>query len=102
MVPRVPCSEPHDSEAFKSILLPDGDFPGNEAVSDAADEACIAAFGEFVGIDYFESTDIDINWYVPTAGSWSNGDREILCLVVEIDAEGQLIKSTGSLEGAAR
>src|SRR4051812_23767218 len=28
----VPCSKPHDSEAYKSIKMTDGDFPGAEAV----------------------------------------------------------------------
>ena len=50
--PIVPCSKPHDSEAYKSILMKDGDFPGEEAVKTQADQGCADAFPDFVGIPY--------------------------------------------------
>ena len=94
--PIVPCSQPHDSEAYKSIIMADGDFPGDDAVTSQADEGCAAAFPDFVGISYDDSH-LNISYYYPTSDSWTNGDREILCTVYD---DG--VKTTGTLKGAAR
>lgn len=95
-VPIIACSEPHDSEAIASIILPDGDFPGQDAVIAQADEDCLTEFESFVGIAFTEST-LGYAYYYPTSQSWASGDREILCLVY--DPASQV---SGSLEGAAR
>lgn len=95
-VPVVACSEPHDSEAYASVLMEDGEFPGDEAVSQRAGDECTAAFAGFVGLD-FAASELDFAFYYPTESSWAQGDREILCLVV--DPAG---RSTGSLAGVAR
>jgi Septum formation len=95
-VKAVDCTEPHDSEAFKSISMDDGEFPGETAVDEAAVSGCTAAFAGFVGLDY-ESSAFDFSYYFPTEGSWGEGDREILCLIVDPNG-----KTTGSLEGAAK
>jgi len=94
--PIVPCSKPHDSEAYKSILMKDGDFPGEEAVKTQADQGCADAFPDFVGIPYDDSK-LSISYYFPTTDSWSNGDREILCTIYD---DG--VKTTGTLKGAKR
>lgn len=95
-VKAVDCTEPHDSEAFKSIDMDDGDFPGDTAVEDAAVSGCTEAFAGFVGLDY-ETSLLDFSYYTPTEAGWGGGDREILCLVIDPDG-----KTTGSLEGAAK
>jgi hypothetical protein len=95
-VAKIDCSEPHDSEAYASIMIDDGDFPGEQAVTDQAAADCTTEFNSFVGVDYQDS-ELDFAYYYPTEESWANGDREILCLIV--DPEG---KATGTLEGAAR
>lgn len=95
-VPIVPCSEVHEAEAYASHLMGDGDFPGDEAVFAAADEACLAEFDDFIGLPYEESL-IELTYYHPTAASWADGDREILCLAT--DPAGP---TTGSLVGAQR
>ncbi|MEP6843342.1 MAG: septum formation family protein [Pseudolysinimonas sp.] len=94
--PIVPCSKPHDSEAFKSVLMKEGKFPGEDAVKAQADEGCAAAFAAFAGISYNDS-DLKISYYFPTSDSWANGDREILCTIYD---DG--VKTTGTLKGAAR
>jgi hypothetical protein len=100
-VPTVDCAEPHDSEVYDSVQLPDGDFPGDQAVTDQGFDACEAPFGTFVGVAYADST-LDYSIYSPTEDGWANGDREVLCIVFDIDADGNPIQSTGSLAGAAR
>jgi hypothetical protein len=100
-VPTVDCAEPHDSEAYASIMMDDGDFPGDQAVEDQAVADCTTEFNSFVGVDYQDSA-LDFAYYYPTEESWANGDREILCLIVDVDADGNPIQSTGSLENAGR
>lgn len=95
-VPTIDCAEPHDSEAYSSIIIPDGDYPGEDAVLSQADTECAADFASYVGIAYEEST-LGYAYYYPTQQSWDSGDREILCLVY--DPAGQV---TGSLAGTAK
>jgi hypothetical protein len=94
--PIVPCSQPHDSEAYKSITMKDGAFPGADAVTTQADAGCAAAFPDFIGVAY-DNSSLKISYYFPTKDSWANGDREILCTVYD---DG--VKTTGTLKGAAR
>lgn len=95
-VPTVSCATPHDSEAYASIIMDAGAFPGAQAVTDKATASCAAQFNTFVGIDYTLSK-LEFAYYYPTEQSWANGDREILCLID--DPKGQ---TTGSLKGSAR
>lgn len=93
----VPCAEPHDNEVIALFDLPDGDFPGEDAVEAAADEGCTARFADYVGSSY-ESSELVIWPLWPTEGSWDNmDDREIVCSVY--DPSGLL---TGSIKGSAR
>lgn len=96
-VPIVPCDQPHEDEVYYSYDLPDGDYPGEDAIIADADTECIAQFGDFVGIDYDDST-LDYWPMYPTTESWDGGDREVLCIAW--DSSGA--KLTGSLRGAAR
>ena len=92
----IDCETAHDSEAFKSVIFADGDFPGATAVATQAVSECTSAFTSFVGLDY-ESSSLDFSYYYPTEESWALSDREILCLIV--DPKG---KTTGTLEAAAK
>ena len=94
--PIVPCAEPHNSEAYKSVQMTDGAFPGDDAVTTQANEACAAAFPAFIGIAYDDSN-LSISYYFPTKESWANGDREIMCTVYD---DG--VKTTGTLKNAKR
>lgn len=95
-VPTVDCAQPHDSEAFASILMTDAAFPGADAVKKQSETGCTAKFNTFVGVDYGTSK-LDYSYYYPTAESWAQNDREILCLIAD-----PAKKTTGSLKGAAR
>jgi hypothetical protein len=99
-VPVVDCEQPHLAEAYHAEELPDGDYPGLESVKSTAVDVCLAHFEEFAGISYDASQRLDFAWYYPTEGSWSNGDHEILCLMLQIDpATGNPVQTTGTLEG---
>lgn len=94
-VEAVPCSEPHDNEVFHTFDLPDGAFPGADAIDEAAFGGCLPAFEQYVDVSYQESS-LDISYLSPTAESWDRGDREIACLLYDLNLE----KLTGSMKGA--
>ncbi|WP_017610851.1 septum formation family protein [Nocardiopsis xinjiangensis] len=95
-VPKVDCGEPHDFEVFHATDLSGGDtFPGEEEAAGLADEACIDAFEDFVGVEW-ESSTLEYTTLFPTAEGWEDhDDREALCLV--LDPAGQ---TEGTLENA--
>lgn len=96
-VAAVPCSQPHESEVYARFDLPDGPFPGDPAVSRAAEERCTTEFASYVGKPLAEST-LEFYTFQPTESSWTaQSDREVLCVIS--DPAGP---STSSLKGAAR
>jgi hypothetical protein len=95
-VESVDCAEPHDNEVY-AVYDYDGDeYPGEEAMTAAADEGCEARFEDYVGIGYFDS-ELYSTHLTPTQDSWDEGDREIVCVLYEPG-----VKLEGSMEGAAR
>ncbi len=94
-VDALPCAEPHDNEIYHTFDLPDGDFPGDAAIDEAAFGQCLPAFETYVGTAW-ESSSLDISYLSPTLDSWKSGDREIACLLYDVN----LAKLTGSMEGA--
>ncbi len=92
----VECSVPHYAEAYAQFDLPEGAYPGEDAVTSAAEEGCDAEFTGFVGMDYQESV-LEVFYYYPTEDTW-DVDRGVVCII--IDPSGEPV--TGSLEGANR
>ncbi len=101
-VPAVPCTGPHDMEAFFSYDLEEGDFPGDDAVSKLADTKCGTEFEKFAGISFDDSASLNYNFLIPTSGSWDGGDREVLCVIYDEDEAGTMKPTTGTLKGAKR
>lgn len=96
-VPVVPCTEPHDEEAYFEGILEGESFPGDEVVQTQADEICYGAFQTFAGIAYEES-ELDYYPYTPTELGWNEaGDRVVSCIIYDPSAQ-----TTGSLKAAAR
>ncbi len=94
----VPCEEPHDSEVYHAFMLPDGPFPGEDAVFALVDEGCYAAFAPFVGHDY-ETSVFDFGAIYPSSESWTAvDDREVLCTIAHFDGT----PKTGSARDAGR
>lgn len=95
-VPVVPCADAHTGEVFGETTLPEGDYPGEEAVSTAADDFCLPAFTDFVGLTYDESI-YQYFPFTPTSEGWTVGaDRVIQCVIVTEEPV------TASLQGAAQ
>ncbi len=92
------CDQPHGIEimAVFDIDLPAYDA---EAISAAGQEGCLAAFDAYMGISYEESW-YELDWLQPSVGSWSGGDREVVCVVFPYDDA--IAQSTGSAQGTGR
>jgi hypothetical protein len=95
-VPSIPCSEPHDNEVFH-VARYSGSTYSVEEIGEFADRVCYGAFGPYVGRSY-ETSVIDFTWFIPTPGSWSQGDREITCIAFHMNLE----KLRGSVRGSGR
>lgn len=92
------CDDAHDNEVYmtwelESDQFPGGAYPGDEAMIETADGGCVTYFETWVGTPVDE-TSLYFFPYYPSAQSWANGDREVVCLAY--DTNGPV---TGSLEG---
>jgi hypothetical protein len=94
-LPIVDCDEPHDNEAYAVFDLPDGVFPGDDALYVEGLDRCLPLFEGYVGSSY-ETSRLDIFPITPVAEGWADGDREIICALYDID----LAKLTGSMRGS--
>ena len=97
-VEAISCDEPHGIEIYHlfDIDLPDFDA---DAVNQLAAEGCDEAFDPYAGISYEESW-YDYDGLLPTAGSWSSGDREVVCFLFPYDPA--VTESVGSAQGQGR
>ena len=95
-VTAIPCAEPHDNEFYHSFNLSHASFPGDDPIYEEAMTGCIDNFKGFVGVEY-DSSILDVTTYYPTAESWIEGDREVLCGVFHTEYK----KLHGSAKGIA-
>ncbi|MGF1599572.1 MAG: septum formation family protein [Acidimicrobiales bacterium] len=94
----VPCGDEHEFELYHRFDLPDGDYPGSEALEDRWLQGCLAEFEAFVGVSFDESM-LDISGIIPTERTWTElDDREVLCSVTPLD-DSPLV---GSVRGTLR
>lgn len=87
----VPCDDPHDGEVYYEFELDEGEWPGDAAVSTAAEEGCTAAeaFEAFIGTPYDEST-VWVQFLLPTEEAWTDtslNDRLISCIAYVPDEQ---------------
>ncbi|GGN82484.1 membrane protein [Streptomyces albiflavescens] len=94
-VDKVPCAGRHDAEVFADYhLARKGAYPGDAAITDAADEKCYALRDEYAMDAWAVPDNVDVYYFTPTRQSWRLGDREITCMFGNTDENGSL---TGSL-----
>lgn len=91
----VPCRTEHAEQVYATVELPDGEFPGDDAIFAVADDECARELDEFVHPS-FRLASIDYVYFYPNAQTWAAGDREVQCRAVA--ANGGTI--TGSLTEA--
>jgi len=95
-VPGIPCSDPHDNEAYAVFDVSVPSYPQGEGMSELAYESCMDRFAAYVGKDY-ESSSLEITTMFPSQQSWRENDREVICAVYDMNAQ----KLTGTTRGSA-
>jgi hypothetical protein len=86
-IPRVPCDQPHNQEAYATVryVQPDGTsasaYPGDDALSKFAQGACAQRFAGYVGVDYVDSK-LFFTYLLPSPRSWESADdKYVICFV---------------------
>ncbi|MEW2047510.1 DUF4190 domain-containing protein [Streptomyces sp. NPDC005476] len=97
-VDEVACAGEHDAEVFATVPLPGGGFPGDDHITDVAEDKCYTLQGAYAMDTWALTDEVDVYYLTPTADSWSQGDREITCVFANVDEKGTL---TGSLRADA-
>jgi hypothetical protein len=94
----VPCKVPHDFEAYYAFDLPDGDYPGEQAILREADDKCFREVRGFLGGLKGVAGSLGITYYSPAQLSWKlHDDREVVCVIGD-----SARKTTGTLRGTGR
>jgi uncharacterized RDD family membrane protein YckC len=74
----IPCSDEHVFEVFFVEDMPDGAFPGDDAIFAFANENCLPAFEDYVGTPFDQSA-----WYAtplgPGEADWEAGIQRVTC-----------------------
>ncbi|MER7567639.1 DUF4190 domain-containing protein [Streptomyces sp. NPDC097941] len=85
-VDEVPCAGEHDGEVFGEFTMTGGSaFPGDGAVSDAADEKCYPLQDTYAMDTWALPKNVDVYYFGPTRQSWRLGDREVTCIFGNTD-----------------
>ncbi len=79
---------------FASFKLPAGSYPGDDRVTEVADDRCYALEDRYAMDAWAVPDDVDVYYLTPTSQSWRLGDREITCVFGSVETNGAL---TGSL-----
>lgn len=90
----LPCAQPHDSQVIAVFELPEGPYPGVDALAEDAEAGCQQRGASVVSEDRME--EIDPSFIYPADEDTWNTDRHIQCTVGSLDG-GQL---TGSVLAA--
>ena len=81
-LPGVPCTEPHDNEAFAVFDLTLSSYPEYD-IADISEASCVDHFEAYVGRDY-ESSSLDVVTMYPSPESWDQSDREVVCALYDM------------------
>lgn len=98
-VVRLDCASSHEYELYAAVdhsAGADEAFPGDTDMTAFAESECIERFDGFVGASY-ETSELFIYYLQPTADTWAEGDREVLCALYLPDSDLE-----GSMEGSGR
>jgi hypothetical protein len=91
LVPKTDCNQPHAGEAYAVLTMPDGNYPGQSTI-DEWQNKCPAEL-ESYSPDAMTDDSIGVFVLYPTAETWGQGDRAIVCIATTED------KRSGSLRG---
>ena len=82
-VKTVDCRQPHVGEVFAQIPVPDGAFPGEDAIVTRYGGKCEPALGSYSSTAAQDKS-ISLVYLHPTQDSWKHGDRAVHCIAVTL------------------
>ncbi|MFJ6534436.1 DUF2510 domain-containing protein [Microbacterium sp. NPDC091662] len=94
-LPVVPCEQPHTDEVFFIYDVADGEFPGDDVLTETAWSGCYEAFQAYVGTSY-EASELDFYNYQPTKGTWiREKDRTVQCILFSYEDVTGTLRDSG-------
>ncbi|HEY9497361.1 MAG TPA: DUF4190 domain-containing protein [Intrasporangium sp.] len=78
LVTVTPCASPHEAQVVITFELPDGAYPGEDKVIDAADKGCTDKGDPLLTDRAYEN--LDPAFFYPDSFTW-RGDRTVICVV---------------------
>lgn len=78
LVKVIPCTSPHESQVVITFELPDGDYPGEDEVVEAAERGCTDKGDPLLTDKAFD--ELEPSFIYPDSYTW-RGDRTIICVV---------------------
>ena len=78
LVTAIPCTAPHESQVVVIFELPDGPYPGEDEVIDAAEKGCADKADPLLTDRAYD--DLEPGFLYPDSFTW-RGDRSITCTV---------------------
>ena len=77
----VPCTTPHNAQAFVQFNAAGTSYPGVEALKRQADTGCHARIKKNVQTSKIKAT-MTLHYLYPLQASWNSGHRTITCMIV--------------------
>src|SRR5579859_1392853 len=77
----VPCTTPHNAQAFVQFNAAGTSYPGVEALKRRADTGCHARIKKNVQTSKIKAT-MTLHYLYPLQASWNSGHRTITCMIV--------------------
>ena len=81
-VSAVPCTTPHNAQAFAQLQAAGTSYPGNSALFRQASNGCNAQVAADLDKSRITGT-MKLHFIFPLSQSWADGRRTIMCLVVD-------------------
>jgi hypothetical protein len=83
----VSCTAEHDAEVFHVGSSPgsDDDYPSDDEFEAYVDEACVPAFHDYTGSDFYDQSELQMGWFVPAEETWASGDHTVHCYLTPAD-----------------
>jgi hypothetical protein len=96
----VACGTPHAGEVFAVASLAFPSFPGDAELIRFADGRCASSLDTWTGVSPHEDSGYDVSFFYPSASSWADGDRRLICLLE--DPAGNPLNASTKGAGALR
>ena len=77
----VPCTKPHNAQAFVQFSVGGTRWPGTDAIKRQADSGCHARIKGNVQTSKIKAS-MTLHYLYPLQASWASGHRTITCLIV--------------------